>query len=163
MWGRRQEEEKVGGVVVATNKNNSAASTLLTCLASFAGDYLLFGLSNDCPLTKRRRKLSDNSVGRNSMLQHTDQTPYCVLVLIALLCKSPTENRGRNSHRAASLRDTLVKGQAVSSRKKNLFAFRAKNFCSRVPHECLLSTAFNFNWWHRTTSKYLRTHNKLHV
>jgi len=50
---------------VETNKINSAAITSFT---SFAGDYLLFGLSNDRPLTKRRRKVSDNSVGRNSML-----------------------------------------------------------------------------------------------
>jgi hypothetical protein len=38
--------------------------------------WWLFGLSNGRPLTKRTPKVSDNSVGRNSMLQHTDQIPY---------------------------------------------------------------------------------------
>jgi hypothetical protein len=36
-----KERKKVGEVVVETNKNNTAVSTLLTCLASFAGDCLV--------------------------------------------------------------------------------------------------------------------------
>lgn len=76
-----------------TNKINSAAITSFAWLAAFSGDYLLFGLSNDRPLTKRPRKVSDNSVGRNSMLCYTDQTRYCILVLTGLMCKSPTEKK----------------------------------------------------------------------
>jgi len=53
---------------VEINKINSAAITSFTCVATFGGDYLLFGLSNDRPLTKRHHKVSDSSVGRNSML-----------------------------------------------------------------------------------------------
>jgi hypothetical protein len=164
MWERRKAEERVGGVRVETNKVNSAASTLFTCLASFAGDYLLFCLSNDRPLTKRRRKVSDNWVGRNSMRQHTDQTPYCVLVLIAPLCKSPAENTPRNSHRATSLRDMLLKGQAAWPRKKKTICLHIEGkICRGVARECLLLTALTFNWDVRTVWKNLSTHSKLHV
>jgi len=56
---------------------------------------------------------------------------------------SNRKERARNSQRVASLRDMLGKGQAISSRKKNVFAF--KETISVLLTVCLLQTALTFN------------------